>query len=71
VDNALRGAPPHLRGTIKDAVDALITLGVFRSKPTLNGIHISIEPVRLRECDTFIATGESPWPRIASILGGA
>lgn len=71
VDNALRGAPPHLRGAIKDAVDALVTLGVFRAKPTLNGLHISIEPVRLRECDTFIASGESPWPRVTTILEGA
>ena len=70
VDNALRGAPPHLRGTIKHAVDALVTLGVFRGKPTLNGLHISIEPVRLREIDQFVATGECPWPKVASILSG-
>jgi hypothetical protein len=70
VDNALRGAPPHLRGTIKDAVMALVTLGVFRSKPTLNGLHISIEPVRLREIDIFVASAECPWPKVRSILGG-
>jgi hypothetical protein len=68
VDNALRGAPPHLRGNVKHAVDALITLGVFRSKPTLNGLHISIEPQRIREVDQFVLTGEYPWPRVSTIL---
>ncbi len=70
VDNALRGAAPHLRGTIKHAVDALVTAGVFRAKPTLNGLHISIEPVRLREIDAFIATGEYPWPKVRAIIDG-
>jgi hypothetical protein len=68
VDNALRGAPPHLRGVIKHAVDVLITVGVFRSKPTLNGLHISIEPQRIREVDHFVLSGESPWPKVTSIL---
>jgi hypothetical protein len=69
LDNAVSGAPPHLRGTVRDAMNDLIALEVLRPKPTLTGLHISIEPPRISEVDTVVKTGEIPWPRVRDRLG--
>jgi hypothetical protein len=47
----------------------LIALEVLRPKPTLTGLHISIEPPRISEVDTVVKTGEIPWPRVRDRLG--
>jgi hypothetical protein len=69
LDNVLRGAAGDVRGSMKDAALALLACGVFRRKPTLNGLHISIEPKRVPEVQRFVETGEVPWPRVGECLG--
>ncbi len=67
-DNAVSGAPPHLRGTLRTAMQELITLGVLRPKSTLTGLHISIEPKRVAEVERAVDAGDIPWSRVRDTI---
>jgi hypothetical protein len=67
-DNAVSGAPPHLRGTLRSAMQELITLGVLRPKSTLTGLHISIEPKRVAEVERAVEAGEIVWSRVRDAI---
>ena len=53
-DTLRRGFPSHLGRDIKDIAKELIKDGFLVPKPTLNGLHVSLNRKRLNEIDEFI-----------------
>ena len=69
VDLVRRGVAGHLRGAVKDSVDLLLAQGVLREKPTLVGLHTSVEPRHVAAVERFVEEGWLPDPSLAGALG--
>ncbi len=68
VDLVSRGVAGHLRGAVKDSVDLLLARGVLREKPTLVGLHTSLEPRHVAAVERFVEEGWLPDPGLAGTL---
>jgi hypothetical protein len=69
VDLVSRGVAGHLRGAVKDSVGLLLARGVLREKPTLVGLHTSVEPRHVAAVERFVEEGWLPDPGLAGTLG--
>jgi len=71
IDNFARGLPLHLKGPGREAAELLLKAGMLRRKPTLVGLHISIENEALPDIEHFINTGLGPNPEVEEFLAWA
>ncbi len=68
VDLVSRGVAGHLRGAVKNSVDLLLARGVLREKPTLVGLHTSVESRHVGAVERFVEEGWLPDPGLAGTL---
>lgn len=55
-ENVQKGFPSHLRGELKHALKRLIREGYIVPKITSYGRHISLNPSRIKEIESLIAS---------------
>ncbi|MBT9585185.1 hypothetical protein IV102_17710 [bacterium] len=63
-----RGVRGHLRGQVNQCIDFLLQRGILRNKPTLKGLHTSIEPKYVPAVPRFIEEGTPPLPELEPLL---
>lgn len=68
VELVSRGVRGHLRGQVNQCIDFLLQRGILRNKPTLKGLHTSIEPKYLPAVTRFIENGIPPLPELEALL---
>lgn len=68
VELVSRGVRGHLRGQVNQCIELLLQRGVLRNKPTLKGLHTSIEPKFLPAITRFIEEGTPPLPELENLL---
>ncbi|OGM02298.1 hypothetical protein A3K72_03930 [Candidatus Woesearchaeota archaeon RBG_13_36_6] len=54
INNIVKGLPSHLRGRCKKIVQHLIRTEFLLTKPTMYGLHISLNPEKLEEIKEII-----------------
>lgn len=68
VELVSRGVRGHLRGQVNQCIDFLLQRGILRNKPTLKGLHTSIEPKYVPAVTRFIEEGTPPLPELEPLL---
>jgi len=53
-DDLHKGFPKHMSGEVKEEADLLIKEGILLKKPTGYGLHVSLNPDRLKEIKQIV-----------------
>lgn len=54
IENLAKGFPKHERGNIARVAKGLIRDGLIIPKPTSYGMHVSLNPARIKEIEDII-----------------
>lgn len=54
IENLKKGLPGHVKGDVKEVAQELIKEEILIPKPTSYGLHVSLNPRKRSEVDTYL-----------------
>jgi hypothetical protein len=54
IENLKKGLPGHFKGDVKEAVGELVKEGILMQKPTSYGLHVSLDPRKKGEIESYL-----------------